>query len=96
MHYTILCTPALHKNGVRLRVVSSSDCQGFVEGGEEIGDFWIGADGECENTARLSEPSGSVDDVSADSADVVERPELNSLECCVSLFCRGGHLELAA
>jgi len=89
-------TPALHKNGVKLREMSSSDCQGFVEGGEEFGDFRICADGERENAAGFGEPSSPVDDVSADRADVVERPELDSLERCVSLFGGGCHLELAA
>src|SRR5271157_1501558 len=88
--------PALHKNGVKLRVESSGDCQGFVEGGEEFGDFLICADGKRENAARLGEPSGSVDDVSADCADVMEGPELDALECGIALFVGGGHLELAA
>ena len=76
--------------------MSSCDCQGFVEGGEEFGDFRISADGKRENTAGLGEPSGSVDDVSADGADVVEGPELDAFECGIALFVRGGHLELAA
>lgn len=47
-------------------------------------------------TVRLRTPAGSVDDVSADRADVVEGPELDALECGIALFVRGGHLQLAA
>ena len=81
---------------MKLRGESSSFCQSFDMGGEKLRDFLICADGEGENAARFGEPSGSVDDVSADRADVMEGPELDALECGVALFVGGGHLELAA
>lgn len=61
-----------------------------------MGDFLISTDGQGENTSGFDEPSSTVDDISADCADMMEGPELDSFECCVSLFIGGRHLELAA
>ena len=81
---------------MQLRVESSSFCQRFEMGGKKLGDFLIGADGQGENTSGFDEPSSSVDDISADCADMMEGPELDSFECCVSLFVGDCHLKLAA
>ena len=65
-------------------------------GCEELRYFLISADGKGENAVWFDESTGSVDDVSSDCADMMERPELDSFEGSVSLFVGNGHLKLAA
>ena len=64
--------------------------------GKKLLDFWICADGKGGNAAGFGDPSGPVDDISADRSDMLEWPELDSFEGGISLFVGNGHLELAA
>lgn len=64
--------------------------------GEKLLDFPIRADGKGGHTGGFGEPSGPIDDVSADRSDMMEGPELDALERGVALFAGDGHLELAA
>ena len=80
----------------KLREESSSFGQGFDMRSEKLFDFSICADGKGGHTTGFGEPSGPVDDVSADGSNMVEGPELDALERGVALFVGDGHLELAA
>lgn len=64
--------------------------------GEKLFDILICADGKRGHASRFCEPTGPVDDVSADGADMVEGPELDSFECGITFFVGDGHLKLAA
>ena len=92
----MIYTPALHKNMKKLREESSSFCQDIDMFDEKLLDFPVRADGKGGYAAGFGEPSGPVNDVSADGSDMMEGPELDALEGGAALLFGDGHLELAA
>ena len=89
-------TPALHKNVIELEAKSSSFCQIIDIRSEKFFDVLICADRKGGHATGLCEPTSPVDDVSTDSTDMMEGPELYTFEGSISLFVGSGHLELAA